>query len=119
MTNLMTNNVYGDFIKSIREEDTPKPISTGFLLLDNVGLGSGLYNGLYVLGATSGLGKTTFALQIANHIASHENRKVIYYALEMSANELIAKSLSRIAWSLTEDHDTYNPIQNIAKKRST
>lgn len=116
MTNLMTNNVYGDFIKSIREEDTPKPISTGFLLLDNVGLGSGLYNGLYVLGATSGLGKTTFALQIANHIASHENRKVIYYALEMSANELIAKSLSGIAWSLTEDHDTYNPIQNIAKK---
>lgn len=109
MTSLLGNNAYGNFIKNIKNHDMPDPIPTGFQLMDIVGLGNGLYNGLYVLGATSGLGKTTFALQIADHIASHENRKVIYYALEMSSNELIAKSLSRIAWSLTKKHDDYLP----------
>lgn len=112
MTSLLANNSYGKFIKDINNRNVPDPIPTGFQLLDIAGLGSGLYNGLYVLGATSGLGKTTFALQIADHIASQENRKVIYYALEMSSNELIAKSLSRIAWSLTENHKDYLPSQN-------
>lgn len=70
-----------------------KPISTGFTKLDDV-LGGGLYDALYVIGAISSLGKTTFSLQIADCIAS-QGRDVLYFSLEMSEFEIMAKSISR------------------------
>ena len=74
------------------------PISTGFNNLDSI-LGGGLYPGLYILGAISSLGKTTFALQIADQIAI--NKKVLIYSLEMDKQELIAKSISRATQTLS------------------
>ena len=44
-------------------------ISTGFPVLDR-SLNGGLSNGLYVLGAVPGLGKSTLALQIAYNLSS-------------------------------------------------
>ena len=67
---------------------------TGFTSLDKE-LDGGLYEGLYVIGAISSLGKTTFALQIADQIAQAGN-DVMIFSLEMARNELIAKSISRI-----------------------
>lgn len=69
------------------------PLSTGFPSLDKI-LDGGLYPGLYVIGALSSLGKTTFALQIADYIA--RGHDVLYVALEQSAAELTAKTLSRL-----------------------
>lgn len=72
--------------------------STGFSALDEV-LDGGLYAGLYIIGAISSLGKTSFVLQIADYIAAHET-DVLYFSLEMSKFELMAKSLSRLTYRL-------------------
>ena len=89
---------FGDFLEYIKEI---KPcIKTGFSHLDEI-LGGGLYEGLYILGAISSLGKTTLALQIADNIARGGN-DVLIFSLEMSKYELIAKSISRISHQIVE-----------------
>lgn len=70
-----------------------KGISTGFDSLDDI-LDGGIYSGLYVIGAISSLGKTSFVLQVADYIAEH-SADVLFFSLEQSRFELIAKSLSR------------------------
>ena len=69
-------------------------IPTGFKKLDGV-LEGGLYEGLYILGAISSLGKTTLALQIADQIAEC-GQDVLIFSLEMARSELMAKSISRL-----------------------
>lgn len=66
---------------------------TGFAILDSQA--GGLYAGLYVLAAISSLGKTSFALQLADQLAAGGN-DVIFFSLEQSKLELVSKSLSRI-----------------------
>lgn len=66
---------------------------TGFPILDK--LSNGLYAGLYVIAATSSLGKTTLALQLADNLAEAGN-EVLFFSLEQSRLELITKSFSRI-----------------------
>lgn len=56
----------------------------------------GIHSGLYVMAAASSLGKTTFALQIADGFAAN-GKDVIFFSLEQSRLELVSKSLSRIA----------------------
>lgn len=74
--------------------DAVPPIPTGFTYLDEV-LNGGLQAALYVLGAVSSLGKTTFTLQIADRIAA-TGRSVLFVSVEQSGRELVAKSLSRM-----------------------
>lgn len=83
------------FIDSIKTGANPST-STGFSILD-AELDGGLYPGLYILGAISSLGKTTLMLQIADQIAQ-QGRDVLYFSLEMEANELISKSISRLTF---------------------
>lgn len=68
--------------------------STGFTELDKL-LDGGLYPGLYFVGSISALGKTTFCLQIADHIAK-TGQDVLFFSLEMASEELLAKSISRL-----------------------
>lgn len=65
---------------------------TGFSNLD--AQAGGLYSGLYVLAAISSLGKTSFALQLADQLAAGGN-DVIFFSLEQSRLELVSKSLAR------------------------
>ena len=81
------------FIDGIVNQSEAPYIPTGYSYLDTY-LDGGLYEGLYVLGAVSSLGKTTFALQMADQIAL-SGHDVLIFSLEMSADELIAKSISR------------------------
>lgn len=85
------------------------PIATGFKALDK-SLNGGLIAGLYCIGAVSSLGKTTFALQIADNIAKN-GKDVLIFSLEMSKNELIAKSISRCT-SYTERPQTAIDVMN-------
>lgn len=78
-----------------------KTLSTGFYELDSK-LGGGLYNGLYIVGAVSSLGKTTFIHQIADYIATN-GTPVLFFSLEMSKNELISKSITREAYKLDKE----------------
>ncbi len=66
---------------------------TGFFDLDS--MTDGLHPGeLTVIGARPGVGKTTFALQILERIAS-KGRNTAYVSLEMSDEQLIQKILSK------------------------
>ena len=72
--------------------DTPF-IPTGVSGLDKI-LDGGLYEGLYVVGAISSLGKTTLVTQIADQIAQ-AGHDVLIFSLEMARTEIMAKSISR------------------------
>lgn len=72
---------------------------TGFPQLDDL-LDGGLFPGLYVVGALSSTGKTTFMLQIADQIAK-SGKSVLFFSLEMDNKELISKSVSRISYLLS------------------
>lgn len=91
------------FLKDIEESKRAAFIPTGFSPLDSI-LDGGLYAGLYVVGAISSLGKTTFCLQIADQIAQR-GQDVLVFSLEMARNELIAKSVSRL--TLIEDMERH------------
>ena len=83
-----------NLLKRIQENMTQQRfIPTGFDNLDKV-LDGGLYPQLYVIGAVSSLGKTTFTLQIADNIAK-QKRPVFFFSLETSRDTLTEKIISR------------------------
>lgn len=84
------------FIQDIEANKGVKGIPTGFKGLDDI-LDGGLYAGLYIVGAVSSLGKTTYCLQVGDNIAS-SGTDVLIFSLEMSRRELISKSLSRLTY---------------------
>ncbi len=86
--------------------------STGFRHLDRI-LDGGLYSGLYILGAISSLGKTTFCLQVMDNVAK-QDKDVIFFSLEMGKEELIAKALSRISMSLSLEK-----VKNVSRAITT
>lgn len=68
--------------------------------------------GMYVLGATPSLGKTTFMSQICDNMAKQGNF-VLFFSLEQSRLEMVTKSLSR----LTAQIDIRNAISSINIRR--
>jgi len=88
------NNCLNAFMGAIADAANTPAIPTGFPALDDA-LDGGLYEGLYIIGAISSIGKTTWCLQIADQIAA-EGTDVLIFSLEMSKYELISKSLSRL-----------------------
>ena len=76
--------------------------ATGFKKLDEKLDGGFMGEQLIFLGAISSLGKTSFALQIATQIAE-QGKDVLIFSLEMSKNELNAKTISRYTYQLTKE----------------
>ena len=76
------NNIDTFFQKS--KEGKFKPISTGFTNFDSSG--------------GSSMGKTTFTINLAMNLLK-QNKKVIYYSLEMSEEQIQAKVFSNIAYT--------------------
>ena len=85
-----------DFLNGIAQSVNTPYISTGFPTLDTV-LDGGLYEGLYIVGAISSLGKTTLFTQICDQIAQNGN-DVLIFSLEMARTELMAKTISRLTF---------------------
>lgn len=83
------------FNKNILDQENNKPLSTGIKRLDEALEGGFYKKNLVILGAISSLGKTTLALQIGDNVARNGN-DVLIFSLEMSKEELIAKSISRV-----------------------
>lgn len=79
-----------------QRHDYPDNIPTGFKNLDDE-LDGGLQPKLYVLGAVSSLGKTTFALNVADNLAK-QGRHVFFFSMESSKREVTDKLLSRASW---------------------
>ena len=81
----------GAFTADIDRFTRYKDRKTGYSNMDAV---QSLYPGLYVLGAISSLGKTTFAHQMADYLASAGD-EVLYFSLEQNKLELVSKSVAR------------------------
>lgn len=85
---------FQDFLDGISQSPPAPVIPSSFQKLD-IALDSGFYEGLYIVGAGAGAGKTTFVCQIADQIAA-KGTDVLIFSLEASRNELMAKSISRL-----------------------
>ena len=87
-------NVYQDLeIKSDQKGEDPKSVKTGFSGLDRVlvQMGSG---DLVIVGARPGMGKTSFAMNIATNVAKNSKKSVCIFSLEMSGEQLVTRILS-------------------------
>ena len=78
----------------------PTIISTGFPHLDEK-IDGGLRAGLYIVGAISSLGKTSFCIQLADNIAK-TGKPVLFVSLEMAREELTAKIISRLTYEISQ-----------------
>ena len=58
---------------------------------------SGMGPGLFVFGGITSCGKTTLMNQLADHVAAVEKVPVLFFAYEQGSDELLPKSLSRLA----------------------
>lgn len=88
LSGYIKNSKFGEDLQSFRKYINRK---TGFSNWDKY---TSLYPGLYVLGAITSLGKTTFCLQLAEQLAE-QGETVIYYSLEQTKLEMATKCLSR------------------------
>lgn len=81
-----------------------------------VGMGKG---DLVLIGARPGMGKTSFALNIASQVAMHQNKDVAIFSLEMSNTQLIGRMLSSEAridsYKLRKGDITPEDFQALAK----
>ena len=91
MHDLFINTLFKDINKNALKFSEYK---TGFKNIDD---NLTLYSGLYLLGAQSSLGKTTFLHQIADNFAK-DNKKVLYFSFEQKADTFACKSLTRLSF---------------------
>jgi len=75
-------------------ENEANPIPTGFCNIDTQI--EGLSERLYCLAAIPGMGKTAFALQLADQISA-AGHTVLFFSLEQSQRDLYARSITRLA----------------------
>lgn len=86
--------------EKIEDSEAPTIVPTGFPHLDEQ-IDGGLRAGLYIIGAISSLGKTSFCIQLADQIAK-SGRPVLFVSLEMAREELTAKILSRLTYEISQ-----------------
>ena len=79
--------------KLSKEDENFKPVSTGISDLDRVITGLNKSD-LILLAARPGMGKTSFALNIARSVAVQSKKKVAFFSLEMTKEQLASRLLS-------------------------
>lgn len=84
------------FMDAVADSINNPPQPTGFDTLDKI-LDGGLYSGYIILTGGTSVGKTALTLQIADNIAA-TGRDVLYFTLEMTAADLMARSISRLTF---------------------
>ena len=85
-----------DFMEGIDASIHNPPQPTGFQTLDKI-LDGGLYAGYVIVTGGTSVGKTSLCLQIADNVAA-AGRDVLYFTLEMTAADLMARSISRLTY---------------------
>ena len=68
-------------------------IPTGISALDEITTGLNKSD-LIIVGARPGMGKTSFALNLARNVAINQNKTVAFFALEMSREQLVNRLIS-------------------------
>ncbi len=86
-------DVYGHLHELNTNKEATSGTATGFSGLDRVLAGMGKSD-LVLVGARPGMGKTSFALNIATNVAKQTKKAVCIFSLEMSAEQLVTRVLS-------------------------
>lgn len=86
-----SNKFYLEELLSKKEK--PFLVKTEFEKL-NEALGGGIYEGLYIIGGITSVGKTTLVMNMIDSVAK-AGKTILYVSLEMSREEIVAKSVSR------------------------
>ncbi len=86
-------DVYAHLHELNTDKEATRGTQTGFSGLDKVLAGMGKSD-LVLVGARPGMGKTSFALNIATNVAQATKKKVCIFSLEMSADQLVNRMLS-------------------------
>lgn len=91
---IIVNQVY-DTLQKLSSEGAEafKGISTGYADLDDVISGLNKSD-LILVGARPAMGKTSFALNIARNVAVKAKKKVLFFSLEMTKEQLAQRVLS-------------------------
>lgn len=94
LKDIVINDVYFR-LKKLNSDEREKYIGipTGFADLDNVLIGLGSAD-LVLLGARPAMGKTSFALNIAKNMAMKDRKKVLFFSLEMTKEQIAQRVLS-------------------------
>lgn len=87
------------FLKAVRSEGF-KPMPTGLAPFDKMIGGGFVRQTLVMMGAAPGMGKSFFMQQILEQMAKF-GHPVLYFNLEMSENQMLARSIARIAHQQT------------------
>ncbi len=84
-----------DRLQKISGPDKDKYLGakTGFTLLDTITTGLNKSD-LIIIAARPGMGKTSFALNIASNVARHSGKEIAVFSLEMSKEQLVTRMLS-------------------------
>ena len=91
------SDVIGDVYQNLHtmatEGDSAQGTKTGFSGVDRVLAGMG-NSDLILVGARPGMGKTSFALNVATNVAVQSKKTVCIFSLEMSAEQLVTRIIS-------------------------
>lgn len=94
LSDIISDEVYEDLRKKTSpDREKYLGISTGFSQLDKITTGFNKSD-LVLVGARPAMGKTSFALNIARNMAVTGKRKVVFFSLEMSKEQLAERVLS-------------------------
>ena len=109
------------FDKMLKNRGAITGVATGFKEFDR--MTDGLHPGeMIVLAARPSMGKTSLAMNIVEHVACDEQKPVLVFSLEMSANQLVQRLLcARARVSMQKFRDgfagrgDFNQLTNVGK----
>ena len=97
LNDILANQVLDRLAKlNSAERDEYLGLKTGFADLDNVLIGLNKSD-LVMIGARPGMGKTSFALNIAKNIADSGKKRVLFFSLEMTKEQIAQRVLCSTA----------------------
>jgi replicative DNA helicase len=92
----MVMKAIGDIEKLYESRGKISGLSTGFKVLDQ--MTDGLHGAeMFVIAARPSMGKTAFAMNMAEHIAVETGKPVAVFSLEMSSQQLVQRFLCSLA----------------------
>ena len=94
----LSDIVFSDVFENLKnltgeDKDKYKGYTTGFSDLDNILTGLNKSD-LILIGARPAMGKTSFALNIARNVSAISKKKVLFFSLEMSKEQLAQRVLA-------------------------